>query len=272
VGSSANIATYCSQLYQEVPRIYPVTKPCPSKGVSSLVLGCVCLITAILAWSNAPAYAQSESSSSEKTAKPTAEKKDAWAPIRVYQQRPFMRSGRVEIMPSFGMSLNDLYRINLNAGATLNVHITNEIAIGASYHKYFQMALPINDTVESEFGVFPEHRNRDFYTGGHVSYAPIYGKFMLFQTGIVHFDAYLIGGAGMMRTYQRGAEGDSLFSFNAGVGSRMVFSQWCTFSFEVRDYMYFEPYKAGDGFTNDVIFQLGLSFFLPPHYDYRYVK
>jgi len=236
-------------------------------------MGVVCLIALTLVWHHAPAMAQTSADGGGEGATASGQAdEDNWTPVRVYQQRPFMRSGRVELTPSFGMSLNDLYRLNLNAGATLNVHITNEIAVGASYHKYFQVDLPINDAVEEEFGVFPEHRIRDFYTGAHVSYAPIYGKFMLFQTGIVHFDAYLIAGGGMMRTYQRGSEGDSLFSFNVGLGSRMVFSQWCTFSFEVRDYMYFEPYKGGDTFTNDVIFQLGLSFFLPPHYNYRYVK
>ena len=244
-----------------------VQKPSPNSH-SFRRLSWVLTSLILLALSASPALGQS----SEEQGSVQTQEEDQWAPIRVYQQRPFMRKLRVEITPTFGMSVNDIYQMHLSTGGSLNVHVTNELSVGASYHKYFRVRLPLADEVEDEFGVFPEHRQRDFYVGGHLAYAPVYGKFMLFHSGIIHFDAYLVAGGGMMRTFQRGSEGDNLFSFNAGLGTRMVLSQWCTFLVELRDYMYFEPYRSGDSFVSDIVLQVGLSLFLPPHFDYRYVK
>lgn len=191
--------------------------------------------------------------------------------IRVYQQKPFMKKLRFELAPVFGLSVNDPLIWQYSVGATGRFHIDERFSIAASYRKYFHSDRDIQGTVEDAYGVYPEIRYRDWYAGGDFAYVPLYGKFIIFDA-IVQIDGYLTAGAGAMRTWEEGTEGDTLISWNIGVGARFIFTEWLALNFELRDYMYIEPYRSGDSFINDVVLQTGLSFFFPVSHDYQYPK
>lgn len=192
--------------------------------------------------------------------------------IHVYQRKPFMRNLRLEITPIFGVAINETLTTQLAGGGAMSFHITDEISIGGSYFKAFHEKNSGFDEVEDSFGVFPEKKFRDWYAGGHVSYVPVYGKFILFGAAIVHFDAYLVGGAGVMRTYSVGSEGNNRISWNLGIGGRLFVTEWLTLNLELRDYMYIEEFKAGSSFMNNVTMHAGISIFAPFSYGYEYAK
>jgi outer membrane beta-barrel protein len=192
--------------------------------------------------------------------------------IRVYQQKPFMRKLRFELAPMFSASFNDTLTHHISVGAVANFHVTDWLFIGGSYQKFFQTESAVFDEVQDSFGVFPERKFRDWYAGGHIGYVPLYGKFILFDAAIVNYDAYLIAGAGVTRTYTIGVEGENRVTGNIGIGTRLFITQWLTWNFEVRDYIYSEEFKAGDSLVNNVTFHTGLSFFFPFKYNYRYAK
>lgn len=192
--------------------------------------------------------------------------------IRVYQQRPLMKAGRLELGGLGGISMNDQAFVHVSSGISTHYHITEAWGIGASYNKYYRMRTGLEDVLTQEFGVFPERKFRDFYAGGEVTWSPIYGKMLVVESGIVHFDLYFVGGAGAMRTFTQGAEGDIRVSGNVGFGSRFALGSWAAITTQVRDYMYMETLQAGDFFFQDWVFHLGLSFFAPFEYDYRYPK
>ena len=82
----------------------------------------------------------------------------------------------------------------------------------------------------------------------------------------------LLGGAGVMRTFTQGGEGDNRISGNVGFGSRFYLGDWASINTEVRDYIYMETLQSGDTIHQDWVISLGLSMFIPTTYEYRYPK
>jgi outer membrane beta-barrel protein len=232
-------------------------------------MGCSCLVLlfpfAVMA-QEAPTDALPVAAEVESAAPPANE-------IRVYQQRPTLRTLRVEVAPTVGVSLNDPLTLHWSVGGVLNVHLSEEIAIGGSYHRFFHHELPVSDEIAEEFGVFAERRPRDFQAGGHVIWSPIYGKFTLFQGPILHFAGHFTGGGGVMRTCSPGSGGDLRPTWNIGAGVSLMLAQWFSLGLSIADHMYIEEFaKAGSSFQNDVHVQMALGLHFPPSVEYRYPK
>jgi outer membrane beta-barrel protein len=135
----------------------------------------------------------------------------------------------------------------------------------------------------------------------------MYGKFAGFGDFIFHYDAYIDGGLGVIRTKpeavidpdNRKFDWNTLVNFDVGIGLRIFFTRWLAAVVEVRDLMYFDKieattiapgsstlpatnpqsplnpatwYDPNTHFTNDVQLQVGLSFFLPTSFEYRLPK
>ena len=188
--------------------------------------------------------------------------------IVVIQQRPFVRKGRFEVAPYFAVATNETLFVHLGVGALLNYHILENLSVGASYVKYFTMETPLFDSIQKDYRVYPELWELDFYTGLHVTYAPIYGKMILAGSAIVHYDVYAIAGGGVTRTSLT----DWAFTGNFGVGARFFLTRWMTFNLEVRDYIFQENFNAGSRVINNVMLHVGLSFFIPFDFSYRLPK
>jgi outer membrane beta-barrel protein len=139
------------------------------------------------------------------------------------------------------------------------------------------------------------------------TYVPRYGKFAGFGDFIFHYDAYIEGGVGLIRTEpipvidpdNRKFTWNNLVNFDVGIGFRIFFTRWLAAILEVRDIMFFDKienihvaqgstslaltdknnplnpstwYDPNTHFTNDVQLQVGLSFFLPTSFEYRLPK
>ncbi len=188
--------------------------------------------------------------------------------IRVVQQKPFIKAMRFEIEPTFNLPMNETVTQHVGVGVQLRFHIKDWVAIGAEYIKYFGWSK--NDADGGLDNYVPYARLMDFYVGGNVSFVPLTGKFLwLGQYGKpVYWDLYLTVGGGAAKTLF----GDYHGSGNAGVGFRFAATQWLTVNFEVRDYMYMENYALEDKFVNNVVFSLGLGFFMPFKHTYVHPK
>jgi outer membrane beta-barrel protein len=138
-----------------------------------------------------------------------------------------------------------------------------------------------------------------YQLGGYLNftYVPIYGKFEMFNDAIFQWDAYLIGGVGMLRTRPvavidpavRNFNYDWRVAFNVGIGLRVFVTKWLSIFGEIRDYLYMEKLENlqvdldGRGqettwtdpnskLTNNVTVALGFSMFFPFTFDYSYPK
>jgi outer membrane beta-barrel protein len=219
--------------------------------------------------------------------------------IYAVQRMYVVRGGRFELAPSLGETFNDQYVTHPSLGAGLNYWITNVLAVGVNFLWY--------QGIESESKLnFSIRRSTrlavpitEYQLGAHLNftYVPIYGKFEMFNDAIFQWDAYLIGGVGMLRTRPvavidpavRTFDFDWRVAFNAGIGLRVFITKWLTVFGELRDYLYMEKLEnlqvslsnretestwidQNSTLTNNVTVQLGFTMFFPFTFEYSYPK
>jgi outer membrane beta-barrel protein len=239
-------------------------------------------------------------------------KKAVRAEIYAVQQQYVIKAQRFEIMPYYAITLNDQFVSHNAPGLALNYYITQVLAVGLNGNWYdglnsdsdfnFQnrrsahVAVPLNDY--------------QFSADLNFTYVPMYGKFAGFGDFIFHYDAYIDGGLGIIRTKpeaiidpdnRKFTDWHNKVNFDVGIGVRIFFNRWLAAFLEVRDIIFFDDIEATtvasgsttslpgsaayannplnpqtwyqtNQFTNDVQLQVGLSFFLPTSFEYRLPK
>jgi outer membrane beta-barrel protein len=231
--------------------------------------------------------------------------KEASEEIYAVQQIYALRINRLEASPSVGFSLNDPYLSHTSLGLSLNYWWTNVLAIGLNFNWYQGLE------GESELGFHTRRSTRlaipinQYQLGANLNftYVPVYGKFGMFNEYIFQWDAYIVGGVGVMRTRPipvidpevREFDFDWRIAFNLGVGIRVFITRWLAVFGELRDYAYLEKLEnlrvalgssdvencekgqrcdkgtwLADSPTlvNNVTAQLGLTIFFPFDFDY----
>jgi outer membrane beta-barrel protein len=192
--------------------------------------------------------------------------------IAAVQQIYALRNRRLEIQPTIAVSLNDPYVSHTGAGIGLNFWVTNVLAIGANFLWFqglngrsdldFNVArgTRYNDTLRGAGGLVVPINEYQMAAALNFSYVPVYGKFLMFNRFIFHWDIYLMAGVGFMRTRPiavidpevRTFNYDWRIMFNAGVGVRVFINRWLGIVGEIRNYVYLEQLEALDIQTNDV--------------------
>jgi outer membrane beta-barrel protein len=228
-----------------------------------------------------------------------AAKKNVNAEIYAVQQIYALRARRFEIQPYWSLSLNDQFVNHVGPGLAMNYYITNVLAIGLNGTLYDGL------NEQSDFN-FQNRRNAHIgvplteYFGQanlNFTYVPIYGKFAGFSKFIFNYDAYVVGGVGVIDTRpiavidpdNRNFSFKPKINFDVGIGLRIFFNRWFAAILEIRDYIYSEELEAttvaagsgaanpttwfgGNQLTNDVQAQVGISIFLPFSWEYRLPK
>lgn len=223
---------------------------------------------------------------------------------RVYAiQRIYaLRIRRLEIAPSAAFNLNDSYQSHVGVGVAANYWFTNVLAIGANM-LWYDFG---NASQESDVAFFTRRSTRlgiplnEWQVGAwlNFTYVPLYGKFSGFNRFIFQWDAYILGGVGMMRTrpisvfdptIREFPDWNTHVAFNAGLGIRIFLSRWLAAFFEFRNYMFLERFESanisitertnpdrwlqnGSTFFNNATMQVGFTFFFPPRFEYRLPK
>lgn len=246
-----------------------------------------------------------ESQSQETTTEDTGPRRDEQVEeIYAVQQVYALRRRRAELMPNAAFNVNDPYQKHIGVGLSMNYWWTNVLAIGANFLWY---DLGQNSQSDSDLSFYVRRSTRlaipvnQWQTGAwlNFTYVPLYGKFAMFNKFIFQWDAYLVGGVGLMRTRPlpvidpsvRNFDWQNRLSFDVGIGLRVFLSRWLAFVFEVRDYMWIDKYEnlnveplitdrvdpntwyqSGSSFVNNVSMGVGLTFFIPPRFEYRLPK
>jgi len=187
--------------------------------------------------------------------------------IRVIQRRPFLRRNRFEVSPSIGTNINDSLVNSFLAGGSLNFHISEVMAIGGYGGVSLGSETDLFDQVIADYGLFAQVAQVQWFAGLHFQYAPVYGKFALFNTWIIPWDIYAVLGAGWTKT-----ELDGHPTLSMGAGSRFFMNRWFTLNLEIRDHIFNENYPGGSELVNNMVFNAGVSFFLPTDFEYQTLK
>ncbi|MEY3015108.1 MAG: hypothetical protein RIT45_3843 [Pseudomonadota bacterium] len=189
--------------------------------------------------------------------------------VRVFQQRYLLKAGRVELQLGGSMSIGDPLVDHYSADAGLLYHINEEWAVGGWGGKPFGSRNETFLAIQQDFGLFPE---RSFVQGmGFVEaqWSPIFGKFSSFGVAVMQMDAYLIGGAGALRTT---ITEDIVPAGEIGAGIRIHLLRALTVSFEVRDVIFVENFKLGSRVMQHVFGGVRLGLWIPPTVQYRYQR
>jgi len=225
-------------------------------------------------------------------AKPLKEK------IFAVQQRFIIKDGRFEVMPYWGVTLNDQFVGHPGPGLALNYYITEVMAVGLSgqYYEPFNTDSAFNAQVRRAARVGVPLTEYQWAAAANFTYVPASGKFAGFQNFIFHYDLYVLGGIGAISTRPiavidpdyRNFQFAPKVSFNAGAGLKIFFNRWFAAVLEVRDYVFLDELENTEvsqnnpadqstwlgesSLTNNVQANLGVSVFIPFSFDYRLPK
>lgn len=193
--------------------------------------------------------------------------------IAVVQHRPFLRSGRFELSPRFGLTLNDALLQQFMVGLSMNYHINEDFFVGAiggwmDFGKDFGGETATYDAVVQATSAIPEISKIQYFAAAEFGWVPLYGKFSLFNAVIVHYDTHITGGVGIVQT----ASPDPLVMGTFSVGQRYFINDWLCITLEVRDFMYMETLPSGDSFYNVFTFSMGAGIFIPFSFEYTTLK
>jgi outer membrane beta-barrel protein len=216
----------------------------------------------------------------------------SWQDIVVVMRKPFLKVRRTDLMPFLATTMNDNMIRHYAAGAQFNYFLTDVLAVGVEGQYYTKQFREPFDLVGRQARRLPTVNKYNFSGALNFHYVPVYGKFAILDKKLVAWETYFTAGVGVTqseivpRDPRFGAFTNLLITPNVGASMRFFLFQWLTVNLGVRDYIFvdkFEPVGRNDMmFTtpeqakaaadstliNNVMFQIGVSFWIPPTFEY----
>jgi outer membrane beta-barrel protein len=194
----------------------------------------------------------------------------------------YRKAGRLELTPGAEISLNDAFFNKYLFGAKLTWHFNEWLALGGSAAAGFvtetgstQVCPPGQGCRAAKAAQLAAVPGEIKAKGGlEVGFAPVYGKLNLFAEQVVHLDLSLLAGADWIayrevlpppadpgQAVSAGTKG--AFGGHLGLGTRVFLGEWGAVRVEVKDYLYQATVGGESKWQQQLMLELGLSFFLP---------
>lgn len=193
--------------------------------------------------------------------------------IVVIQRKPFIRRGRFEIAPMFYGGINDDLLFQVGVGGQMNYHILEWLYVGvyggwqdwrAADRDTNGLSDAYNDIIDATDGV-PTTSIVDGYVGGILGFVPLYGKFSIFNSSVIHWDLSLGLGGGVVYTRANGFVGGGLIS----VDHRWYLLKWLSLNIGLKGWIYYEDIGNRKGVFTHWQAGVGIGFWLPPSWTYK---
>lgn len=224
--------------------------------------------------------------------------------IRVVQRQRMLKKKRFEIQPQVGISINDPYVRHYAFGLDLNYWITNRMAVGLTGTGYVGARTPRYKNIRFQEGLLLTANQLLWSASVNFTYNPFYGKIAIFNRALLHWEAGLQVGGGALQTrvIPRYEALHDPFTTVTGGGHFGLITRfygrridWLSVNAGVRTWVFpdkQEPFNRGpqtgagepdDGNLDDpdkaksaanfkvafnVIFFLGVSFYVPTKFEY----
>jgi outer membrane beta-barrel protein len=216
----------------------------------------------------------------------------SWQDIVVVMRKPFLKIRRTDLMPFLSTTMNDNMIRHYSAGAQFNYFLTDVLAVGVEGQYYTKQFREPFDLVGRQARRLPTVNKYNFSAALNFHYVPVYGKFAILDKKLVAWETYFTAGVGVTqsevipRDPRFPAFTNLLITPNVGASMRFFLFQWLTVNVGVRDYIFvdkFEPVGRSDtmfttaeqakanadsALINNVMFQVGVSFWIPPTFEY----
>lgn len=193
--------------------------------------------------------------------------------IVVIQRKPFIRRGRVELAPMFYGGINDSLLFQVGVGGQLNYHILEWLYVGLyggwqdwrfADRKTNGLSQAYDEIIDATEAI-PTTSIVDGYAGLVVGFVPIYGKFSIFNTSVIHWDFSIGIGGGTVYTRANGFRGAGLIS----VDHRWYLLKWLSLNVGLKGWLYAEDIGTRDGLFTHWQAGVGLGFWLPASWTYK---
>jgi outer membrane beta-barrel protein len=153
------------------------------------------------------------------------------------KNRIVMKTGSIEIVPSFGFTLNDPFYSGLSGGLVFGYHFTEEHSLNIT-GAYFssgksQYATALEEDDFQDFDGFP---TLEYMVGLGYDYSPFYGKISLTKQMVFNVDTFFHAGIG---TVSVGGENSVAGTF--GLGQKYYFGKSWGIRVDLKGLMYNGP-------------------------------
>ncbi len=232
-----------------------------------------------------PETPASETSAASADAKPEggegAEVKKAEAPapvmhditeddrVKSVQRKLYLKARRFEITPMVMASLNDPFYIKFGGNLRVAYHLADTVAVAARGSIVTLFRTPEATLAKSIFTSTISFSVPQWDAMGDVEWSPVYGKVAILNS-ILHFDAYLLGGLGIVWTATSGMpdaagqlRGPNVAA-DVGGGLRFIAKDWLAVNVSVINTAYVDAPAGTKGATQNMLtVNAGVSVFLP---------
>jgi outer membrane beta-barrel protein len=216
----------------------------------------------------------------------------SWQDIVVVVRKPFLKVGRVELLPQWGVTMNDNIIQHVQFSGALNYFLTDVLAVGLEGQYYVKNLREPFDLVARQARRLPTVNKYNYGAALNFHYVPIYGKFAILDEHIIHWESFFTAGVGFTQSEvvprDPAFQGFTNFLVTPNVGASMRFfiTKFLTVNLGVRDYVFIDKYEpvnrgmgmnesadeakdnADSSLVNNIVFQAGLSFWFPMSFEY----
>jgi outer membrane beta-barrel protein len=235
--------------------------------------------------------AASEQTTAVKTG-PAVKTPISWKDILVVVRKPFLKIRRTELNPFTSISMNDNMIRHYTIGGEFAYYLTDVLAVGVEGLYYVHNFNEPFDLVARQARRLPTVNQYNWSAALNFHYVPVYGKFAVLDKSLIAWEVYFTAGigAGQSEVIPRDTKfpgfTNILIQPNLGASMRFFLAKWLTINLGIRDYLFidkFEPTNravgmndtaseakdnADSAFINNIMFQSGVSFWLPTSFEY----
>lgn len=216
----------------------------------------------------------------------------SWKDILVVVRKPFLKVRRTELNPFTSVTMNDNMITHYTLGGEFAYYLTDVLAVGVEGQYYVHQFNEPFDLVARQARRLPTVNQYNWSAALNFHYVPVYGKFAVLDRRLVAWEVFFTAGigAGQSEVIPRDTKfpgfTNILIQPNLGASMRFFIAKWLTVNLGVRDYMMIDKFEPTDrsptmnataaeakenadsAFINNIMFQVGVSFWLPTTFEY----
>lgn len=185
--------------------------------------------------------------------------------VKSVQRKVYLKARRFELTPMVSFSINDPYYSKFGASVRGAYYFADTLSVAARVS--LMQVLPSDDVdiAKRAFQSRIFHSVPQWSAMGDVEWSPLYGK-VAFLNSILHFDGYLLGGLGAVKTETSSLPNRSIsVGADLGLGMRFVAKDFLAVNVALINTSYVDqPLGTSKGAIQNVMtINAGISLFFP---------
>jgi outer membrane beta-barrel protein len=193
--------------------------------------------------------------------------------VKSVQRKLYMKRGRFELAPYVMVTVNDPYYSKFGGAIRAAFYPADALALSARFSLMQVIATDDVRTAKRDFHSRIFKSDPIWSAMADFEWSPIYGKVSFFNS-ILHLDAYLVGGMGVVKTASNGTPSNEIPvnpAADLGLGVRFVAKDFFAVNVALINTTYLDqPAGSSKGATQNMMALFaGFSLFLPFKSTYR---